>query len=83
MAPLFAKNEALQSKLSVNSTTTLFELATLGAGIISCAAETNALYEGNLVRILPDVKAPHSAVILPSTPIHCLSILRKLNHLKI
>lgn len=52
------KNEALQSKLSVNSTTTLFELATLGAGIISCAAETNALYEGNLVRILPDVKGP-------------------------
>jgi DNA-binding transcriptional LysR family regulator len=48
----------LEPTLTINSTISLFEAAAQGIGICSAAIESNAIYDENLTRVLPQVKGP-------------------------
>jgi DNA-binding transcriptional LysR family regulator len=48
----------LKPFLSVNSTKGIFDAAKYGLGICSAPYESNKFYEGNLIRILPDIQGP-------------------------
>lgn len=44
--------------LTINSTMSLFSAAIQGIGICSNPIESNAIYNGNLIRVLPQIKGP-------------------------
>lgn len=48
----------LTPSITVNSTTSLFNAAKEGLGIISAPRESNEIYKGGLVHILPKIKGP-------------------------
>lgn len=44
--------------LTINSTSSLYLAAAQGIGICSAAAESNAFYDGKMIRVLPQIKGP-------------------------
>jgi DNA-binding transcriptional LysR family regulator len=48
----------LAPALTINSTPSLFSAAVKDIGICSATIESNAIYGGNLVRVLPNIKGP-------------------------
>ena len=48
----------LEPTLSINSTASLYEAAQQGIGICSAAIESNSIYSGNLIRVLPQINGP-------------------------
>jgi DNA-binding transcriptional LysR family regulator len=58
----------LSPTLQINSTPGLFQLATLGVGIVSCPAESIALYNKDLVRIFPNIAGPTVRTYFATNP---------------
>jgi len=48
----------LKPNLFINITRSVFEAAEKGMGICSAPVESNKLYKGNLVRVLPEINGP-------------------------
>lgn len=68
----------LKPFLSINSTRAIFEAAKLGFGICSAPYESNEFYEGNLVRVLPEIEGPQTKTFFC---INKSAIGRKLNNI--
>jgi DNA-binding transcriptional LysR family regulator len=48
----------LKPDLTINSTKAIFDVAMHGLGICSATVESNKIYSGNLVRVLPEITGP-------------------------
>ena len=48
----------LTPSITVNSTVSLFNAAKAGLGVISAPVESNDIYKGNLISVLPQIKGP-------------------------
>lgn len=72
----------LSPNLQINSTPGLFQLANLGAGIISCPVESLTLYHKGLVRILPEVKGPTIRTYFATNPNSFKTTLQKIELIK-